>query len=336
MESVNSEDRLIDVVGIGNALVDILAQESDALIERLGMIKGAMNLVDADRSAQILGSLTASVRMAGGSAANTMAGVASLGGAAHYLGKVRDDELGGVFGSSIRGLGLGYSTPPATGGPATGCCAILVTPDAQRTMNTYLGASVEFSPDDVDFAVIGASRILYLEGYLFDPPSAQDAFRAAADHAHASGTIVSATLSDPFCVERHRAAFLDLVENHVDLVFANEHEIRSLFEVDDLDRAIAMARERCDAGAITRGAAGSTLFRGDQIVEVAAHPPRALLDTTGAGDLYAAGVLFGWSRGFDLELCGSLGSAAASEVLAHLGARPLTSLADVVAELIPA
>jgi sugar/nucleoside kinase (ribokinase family) len=328
-------DRPIDVVGIGNALVDVLAFEPDALIAELGMIKGAMNLIDGERSAMIRSRLDRPLEMAGGSAANTMAGVASLGGDAHYLGKVADDRLGRVFADSIRELGLRYTTLPATNGTATGCCAIVVTPDAQRTMNTHLGASVDFSPADVDRDVIAAGKILYLEGYLFDPPHAQEAFRVAATYAREAGTLVALTLSDPFCVERHRAAFQDLVDGHVDLVFGNADEIRSLFEVDDLDGAITIARERCGAGAITRGANGSTLFRDHEIVDVPAHEPTEIVDTTGAGDLYAAGVLFGLARGYDLETCGHLGSAAASEVLSHLGARPQTPLADLVRDILP-
>lgn len=325
---------LIDVVGIGNALVDVLAHEDDQLVADLGMIKGAMNLVDGTRSAEILARLSAPVEMAGGSAANTMVGVASLGGRAHYLGKVADDRLGAVFAESIRGLGLGYTTPPSRGDGATGCCAILVTPDAQRTMNTHLGASVDFSPGDVDRAVVESAAILYLEGYLFDPPHAQEAFRVAAGYARAAGTLVSLTLSDPFCVDRHRAAFRDLVDGHVDLLFANEHEVMSLYEVDTLDAALTEVRQRCEAGAITQGARGSTLFRGEEIVHVVADEPRQLIDTTGAGDLYAAGVLFGWARGLDLATCGRLGSLAAAEVLAHLGGRPASRLEDVVADLV--
>ena len=334
--TLESNDHPVDVVGIGNALVDVLAFEPDSLIAELGMIKGAMNLVDGERSAMIRSRLDGPLEMAGGSAANTMVGVASLGGQAHYLGKVANDRLGGVFGESVRELGLRYTTHPATNGTATGCCAIVVTPDAQRTMNTHLGASVDFSPEDVDRDVIAAAKILYLEGYLFDPPHAQEAFRVAATYAHEAGTLVALTLSDSFCVERHRTAFQELVDGHVDLVFGNSDEIRSLYEVSDLDEAIRITRERCGAGAITRGAKGSTLFRDHEIVDVEAHEPTEMVDTTGAGDLYAAGVLFGLAKGYDLETCGYLGSAAAAEVLSHLGARPQTPLADLVRDLLRA
>ncbi len=328
--------RPIDVTGIGNAIVDLIAHEPDALIAELGMIKGAMNLVDAERSAMIVSRLTAPLEVAGGSVANTITGISSLGGRAHYMGKVRDDRLGHAFSRSVGEIGVGFTTPFASSGPATACCAILVTDDAQRTMNTYLGASVDFRPEDVDRKVIASSAILYLEGYLFDPPHAQEAFRVAARHARDVGTLVSITLSDSFCVDRHRDAFLELITGHVDLVFANEHEICSLFETDDVDDATTRLRELGVSGAITHGAKGSTLFRDGEFVTVEAHPVDEVVDTTGAGDLYAAGVLFGWARGYDLETCGRLGSVAAAEVLSHLGARPLVPLSELTAELIPA
>jgi len=261
-------------------------------------------------------------------------GVASFGARAHYGGKVRDDQLGEVFGHDLRATGVGYDTPRATDGPPTGRCLILVTPDAQRTMGTFLGASVRLGPRDIDQGLIARAKILYLEGYLFDPPEAQQAFRAAAAIAHAAGRKVSLTLSDPFCVGRHRKAFLDLVEYHVDILFANEAEICALYEVSEFDAALARVRGHCEIAALTRSAKGSVIAEGGRTHTVAAHPATAVVDTTGAGDLYAAGVLYGLSQGFDLPTCGRLGSLAAAEVIAHVGARPMVPLAQLAGAIL--
>jgi sugar/nucleoside kinase (ribokinase family) len=274
------------------------------------------------------------VQISGGSAANTIVGVASFGARAQYVGKVRDDELGRVFAHELRSVGVGYDTPAAVGGPPTGRCLIMITPDAQRTMNTYLGASVHLSPGDIDPALMARAKVVYLEGYLFDPPAAQEAFRAAARLTHAAGGKVALTLSDAFCVDRHRAAFLDLVEHHVDILFANEAEIRSLYEAPDFDTALQAVRHRCEVAALTRSERGSVIVAGDAVHIVDAHPADALVDTTGAGDLYAAGFLAGWSRGLPLPVCGRLGSLAAAEVISHVGARPAVSLADLAAGLL--
>ena len=323
----------IDVVGIGNALVDVLSHETDALIERLDIPKGGMTLIDEERATELYDVMGPGVEISGGSAANTIVGVASFGGTAQYLGKVRDDQLGKVFAHDIRATGVRYDTALAAGGPSTGCCLILVTPDAQRTMNTYLGASVHFCADDVDPEVIAAGTVLYLEGYLFDPPEAQEAFRVAARYAHDAGRVVSATLSDSFCVDRHHDAFLDLVEHHVDLLFANEAEIMALYRTDDFDVAVEGVRRHGAVAALTRSERGSVVVTEDEVIEVPAHPVEELVDTTGAGDLYASGFLFGYSRGMDLATCGALGSLAAAEVISHLGARPAVSLADLAASL---
>jgi sugar/nucleoside kinase (ribokinase family) len=275
------------------------------------------------------------VEMSGGSAANTVVGVASFGGRGHYIGKVRDDQLGEVFAHDLRATGVGYDTPRATEGPPTGRCLILVTPDAQRTMSTFLGAAVRLGPGDIDRDLIARGKILYLEGYLFDPPEAQAAFRAAAAMAHAAGRKVSLTLSDPFCVGRHRKAFLDLVEHHVDVLFANEAEICALYEVgDDFDAALGRVRGHCEIAALTRSARGSVIVEGGRVHTVAAHPVEAVVDTTGAGDLYAAGVLYGLSQGLDLPTCGRLGSLAAAEVIAHVGARPMVPLAQLAGPIL--
>ncbi len=324
----------IDVLGIGNALVDVLSHEKEALLADLGLVKGAMHLVDESQAATIYDAMGPAVQISGGSAANTIVGVASFGARAQYVGKVRDDELGRVFAHDLRSVGVGYDTPAAAAGPPTGRCLIMITPDAQRTMNTFLGASVHLTPDDIDPALMARAKIVYLEGYLFDPPAAQEAFRTAARLTHAAGGKVALTLSDAFCVDRHRAAFLDLVEHHVDILFANEAEIRSLYEAPDFDVALQAVRRRCEVAALTRSALGSVIVAGDAVHVVDAHPVDALVDTTGAGDLYAAGFLVGLSRGLALPVCGRLGSLAAAEVISHVGARPAVSLADLAAGLL--
>jgi sugar/nucleoside kinase (ribokinase family) len=324
----------LDVVGIGNALVDVLSHAEEDEVTRQGLVKGTMHLVDEARARTLYEAMGPGVEMSGGSAANTVVGVASFGGRAHYVGKVRDDQLGEVFGHDLRATGVGYDTPQATSGPPTGRCLILVTPDAQRTMSTFLGASVRLGPADVDPRLIARGKILYLEGYLFDPPEAQEAFRAAAAIAHEAGRKVALTLSDPFCVERHRAAFLDLVEHHVDILFANELEICALYQVHDFDAALPHVRGHCELAALTRSAKGSVLVNGRRMHVVHAVPVGAVVDTTGAGDLYASGVLYGLAQGLDLPTCGRLGSLAAAEVIAHVGARPMVPLAELAAPVL--
>jgi sugar/nucleoside kinase (ribokinase family) len=319
----------LDVVGIGNALVDVLSQEAEAFLVAQGLTKGAMQLVDEPRARALYASMGPAVEVSGGSAANTMVGVASFGGRAHYIGKVRDDQLGELFSHDLRAVGVGYSTPAATDGPSTGRCLIVVTPDAQRTLSTYLGASVRLGPADVDKDVIERAGIVYLEGYLFDPPEAQRAFHVAAGVAHAAGRKVALTLSDPFCVGRHRAAFRELVEREVDVLFANEAEILALYEAADFDAALQQARRHTAVAALTRSERGSVVVAGDEIHVIDPHPVKAVVDTTGAGDLYAAGFLFGLSRGRSLAACGRLGSLAAAEVISHVGARPQVPLAQL-------
>jgi sugar/nucleoside kinase (ribokinase family) len=319
----------LDVVGIGNALVDVLSQEGDAFLHAQGLTKGAMQLVDEARARELYAAMGPAMEVSGGSAANTIVGVASFGGRAHYVGKVRDDQLGEVFSHDLRSVGVGYSTPPATDGPPTGRCLIVVTPDAQRTLSTYLGASSGLGPDDVDKSLIERAGILYLEGYLFDPPRAQRAFHTAAGIAHAAGCKVALTLSDAFCVDRHRRAFLELVERHVDILFANEAEIRSLYQVTDFDAALQQVRRHTAVAALTRSERGSVIVAGQDVHVIDAHPVKAVVDTTGAGDLYAGGFMFGLSRGRDLGVCGRLGSLAAAEVISHVGARPLVPLATL-------
>ena len=324
----------LDVVGIGNAMVDVLSHATDEMVARLGLVKGTMSLVDEAEAQSLYEATGPGVEVSGGSAANTIVGVASFGGRAHYVGKVRNDQLGEVFGHDLRSTGVLYDTLPATDGPSTGRCLILVTPDAQRTMGTFLGASVGLGVGDIDRRLIARAKITYLEGYLFDPPAAQAAFRIAAGLAHAAGRKVALTLSDPFCVDRHRSAFLDLVEHHVDILFANEAEICALYQVPGFDAALERVRGHCEIAALTRSAKGSVLVGDGKMHVVEARRVNGVVDTTGAGDLYASGVLYGLSRGLDLATCGSLGSLAAAEVISHVGARPTVPLAGMAGSVI--
>ena len=326
------QDARFDVVGLGNAIVDVLAHTNDAFLAEHGMAKGAMTLIEADRALDIYHLMEGCVECSGGSAANTMVGLASLGGNAVYVGKVRDDRLGDLFRQDIRAAGVIFDTPSATDGPPTGRSLVLVTPDAQRTMNTFLGSSATLGPDDVDAAVIEAARITYLEGYLWDPEPAKQAFLKAAQIAHKAGRKVALSLSDPFCVERHRAEFRDLVAGHVDLLLANETEVISLYETAGFDDALEQLRENCEVAAVTLGAQGSVIVSGAELVRVEAEPVESVVDTTGAGDLFAGGFLLGISRGLDLETCGRLGSLAAAEIIGHFGARPEASLKELVRE----
>lgn len=320
---------MTDVVGMGNALVDVIAHTNAGFPVDHGFVRGTATMVVEARADQVYAALGPATEISGGSAANTMAGLASFGSSAAYFGRVRDDQLGGVFVHDLRSLGVRYDVPPATNGAATGRCLIMVTPDAQRTMCTYLGASAQLPTDDVDPAVIMDAAVLYLEGYLWDEPDAKQAMRYAATVAHESGCKVALTLSDPFCVARHREEFRALVEHEIDVLFANEIEICSLYAVNDFDVALEAVRHRCEIAALTRSERGSIVLRGDERVDVAAVPVDRLVDTTGAGDQYAAGFLHGLTHDADLAECGRLGSLAAAEVITHLGARPETTLADL-------
>jgi sugar/nucleoside kinase (ribokinase family) len=322
----------LDVVGIGNALVDVLTHEDDAFVEANGLVKGAMTLIDTERAEALYQAMGAGIEVSGGSAANTISGIASFGGQAAYIGRVFDDQLGTVFAHDMRATGVTFRSKPATDGPPTGRCLIVVTPDAQRTMNTYLGSSEFFGPEDVDSELIASAQVTFLEGYLFDRPEAKEAYWKASRVAHDAGRRVGLTLSDTFCVERHRTEWRDLVADQVDILFANEHEALALYEVDTFDEALVAARADVEIVAITRGPAGSVVARGDEVAEVDAHPVE-VVDTTGAGDLYAAGFLFGLTHGRPIDVCGQLGSVAASAVLGHTGARPGLSLSQLVRPL---
>ena len=320
-----------DVVGIGNAIVDVLARTEDDFLVKHGLDKGMMTLIEADRARELYDVMGPGIEVSGGSAANTLVGVASLGGNGAYMGKVRNDQLGGVFSHDIRAAGVDFRSWPAEAGPPTARCLIFVTPDAQRTMQTYLGVSVELGADDIDPVAIGAARITYLEGYLFDRPEAKRAFVKAAELAHAADRKVALTLSDPFCVERHRAEFRHLVSGHVDILFANQAEIESLFDAADFDAAVGQVRGHCEIAALTRGENGAVVVAGEEVHLVDAVPVERITDTTGAGDLFAAGFLFGLSQGRDPATCGRLGAIAAAEIIAHFGARPETPLNQLAA-----
>jgi sugar/nucleoside kinase (ribokinase family) len=324
----------LDVVGIGNALVDVISTESDDLLVELGMTKGTMDLIDEDRMAEIYDAMGPGTEVSGGSAANTMAGLASLGGRGHFIGRVRDDQLGRVFAHDIRSVGVGFTSIPASEGPATGCCLILVTPDAQRTMNTFLGASSLLGPVDIDPDVVRDAQIVYLEGYLYDRPDAQAAFELAASIAHDAGRRVALTLSDTFCVERHHAAFTDLVHGHVDLLFANEAELAALSGHEAFDTAVAHVAEHCPLVVVTRSERGAVVIAEGERIDVDAERVDHVVDTTGAGDQFAAGFLYGLVRGASMEVCARLGAIAAAEVISHVGPRPQVSLAELVAPVL--
>ena len=323
------------VLGIGNAIVDVVARCDDAFLAEQGITKGAMTLIDAARAEALYDAMGPAVEVSGGSAANTLAAYASLVGRAGppgaFIGKVRNDQLGAVFAHDIRAAGIAFRTPAAESGPPTARCLILVTPDAQRSMNTYLGACVNLDEDDIDETLVASSSVTYLEGYLFDPPAAQAAFRKAARVAHAHGREVALTLSDPFCVARHRDAFRALVCEGVDILFANEAEILSLYQVDRFEDALAAARAETRIACLTRSERGSVVVCGDAVHVIEAEPAE-VVDTTGAGDAYAAGFLAGHVRGWELGRCGRLGALAAAEVISHVGARPMRSLAALAEE----
>ena len=319
-----------DLAGIGNAMVDVLATVDDAFLEEQTLDKGAMTLVDIDRAGEIYAKMPPAQEVSGGSCGNTMAGFASLGGKGVFIGKVRDDQLGDVFRRDMQSIGVDFFTPATTEGPQTGSCLVLITPDAQRTMCTYLGAASNLTPKDIDKDIIQAAKVVYMEGYLFDPPDAQDAFVEAADLAHDAGQKVSITLSDPFCVDRHRHAFQMLVADHTDILFGNEEEIKSLYQVDDFDAALQQVRGHCEIACLTRSSKGSVILSGDEVHIIDPMPLDPVVDTTGAGDQFAAGFLYGYTQGMDLRKCGEIATLTATEVISHVGARPDVNLKELV------
>ena len=323
-------DKVIDVVGIGNAIVDVIAHCDEAFIARMNLNKGAMTLIDTARANTLYDAMGPAVEISGGSGANTTVGVASLGGRAAFIGKVGNDQLGGIFRHDIRAVGVQFDIAPANSGTPTARSMILVTPDAERTMNTYLGACQELTPADVDPHLIQRAKVTYMEGYLWDPPLAKEAFLKAARIAHEAGQEVSLTLSDSFCVQRYLSEFQDLVRNHVDILFANTSEILALWETDDWDEAVRQTRQHCDLAALTRSEKGSVIVTADEVHEIPAWPVDKVVDLTGAGDLYAAGFLYGYTHGRDFAACGRIASLAAGEAISHVGARPETPLAELV------
>lgn len=323
----------LGLVTIGNAIVDILAPSTEQFIKDQvahGMQRGAMNLINAERAIALYDAMGESTQASGGSAGNTIAAYASFGGKGAYIGKVGNDHLGQVFAHDMKQIGVQYKTAPTISGTHTARSMILITPDGERTMNTFLGACVELSPDDIDEELIKSAAVTYMEGYLFDPPLAMEAFYKAAKIAHGAGRKVSLTLSDSFCVGRHRAAFQDLVENHIDILFANEEEIKSLYEVATFEDALNIVKDKCEISALTRSEKGSVIVKGNSITEVKAEPVAKVVDTTGAGDVYAAGFLYGYTEGLSMAECGHLGSIAAAEVISHIGPRPHVKLSGLI------
>jgi len=319
----------LDVVGIGNALVDVISHETDEFIAAHGLVKSSMTLIDTERAEELYAAMSSAIEASGGSAGNTVAGVASFGGRAAYMGRVFDDQLGAVYAHDMKAQGVLFANPPVVEGPPTGRSLIVVTPDAHRTMNTYLGASAFFCPSDVDPALIASSQVTFLEGYLFDRPESQEAYWTASGYATDAGRKVALSLSDLFCVERHRDGFLPLVRERVDILFANEAEACALWGCDEVGAAVERARAEVSVACITLSEKGSVVVAGPETYEVPAHPVE-VVDTTGAGDLYAAGFLFGFTTGRALPECGELGSLAAAEVISHIGARPEVSLASLL------
>ncbi len=319
----------LDVVGIGNAIVDIIARCDDDFIAAEGLAKGGMRLIDAEEADRLYSKMGPATEMSGGSAANTCAGLASLGARTAFIGKVAEDQFGTVFAHDIRAIGVEYETRQSHSNAPTARCLVLVTPDGERTMSTYLGASTELGNGEIVPELIRSARVTYLEGYLFDPPEAKAAFHEAARIAAEAGRQVALSLSDTFCVERHRAAFRSLIQGGVDVLFGNQEEVCALYETDTLDDALAQLRAECTLAAVTRSGDGSIIMTPEDTIEIPAVRVNEVVDTTGAGDLYAAGFLYGLARGRPLDECGRLASLAAAEIISHIGARPETSLADL-------
>jgi sugar/nucleoside kinase (ribokinase family) len=320
-----------DVLGIGNAIVDVMARIEDDFLVAEKLAKGTMHLIDAPRADTLHKAIPAAIERSGGSAGNTAAGVASLGGSAAFIGKVANDPLGHLYRSDMHGSGVHFATAPLSDGAPTARSVILITPDGERTMNTYLGACQMLGPEDIDETVVKAAAITYLEGYLWDPPQAKQAFRRAAEIAHAAGRKVSLTLSDAFCVDRYRAEFKELIRSRtIDILFANDLELKSLYTTSSLEAAVAAVRIDCTLTAVTVGSEGALVVTAEAVTAVPATPVDTVVDLTGAGDLFASGFLYGVARGMDLAASARLGTIAASEVIGHIGPRPATDL-DAVA-----
>jgi len=322
-------DRTYDVVGIGNSIVDIIARCDDAFLSKNDLTKGFMRLIPAGEAGRLYEAMGPAIERSGGSAANTVAGLASFGAKCGFIGRVAADQFGGIFRHDIRSLGVAYNTRPVDDGEPTARCLILVTPDGERTMNTFLGVSVGFTTVDLDASLIEAAKIVYLEGYLFDRDEAKEAFKEAARIARGSGAKVALTLSDAFCVDRHRADFRTFINEGTEIIFANEKEITSLYEVNSFEEAADAVLSECELAVLTRSAEGSVIVSGGETITIEPEPVHAVVDVTGAGDLYAAGFLYGLTQGLALQTCGQLGSLAAAEVISHFGARPEVSLLNL-------
>ena len=334
-----ADEQALDVVGIGNAMVDVLLRADDAVVESLGIVKGAMTLVDTERATELAAMVEllggADEMTPGGSVANTMLGIAALGAHAGYMGRVCRDGLGDLFVADMAAHGVTQATARAPRDDPTGRCTVVITPDGERTMSTYLGASAGFAPADVDWDMVSRARTVLLEGYLWDPTAARAALREVAEHCAAPGNScrVALSLSDSFCVERHRREFIDMVERCTDILFANAAELKALYRTDDLDEALAAVQGQVDIASVTLSAEGAVMVTPDRITDIPVEPVDEVVDRTGAGDLYAAGVLYGLARGYDLERCGRLGSLAAAEVISHVGTRPAVPLDELAADL---
>jgi sugar/nucleoside kinase (ribokinase family) len=327
-------EQRFDVLGIGNAIVDILSRTEDDFLVREKLVKGSMRLIETAESDRLYSVIGPAIEASGGSAGNTTAGVASFGGRAAFIGKVADDPLGAIYRHDMRATGIHFATPPLTGGDPTARSMILITPDGERTMNTYLGAAQLLTPDDIDRETVAAAGITYLEGYLWDRPLAKEAFRKAAKLAHQAGRKVSLTLSDSFCVDRFRSEFLGLIQDRsVDILFANESELKSLYQTGDFGTALDAARREGTLVAVTAGEVGAYVVSPDGIEHVPAAAVETIVDTTGAGDLFAAGFLFGVARKLPMKTCAELGNLAAAEVIGHIGPRPATSLRDLARQM---
>ena len=319
-------DAALDVLCIGNAIVDVIARVEDIFVQRHGLVKGSMNLIDESRAEDLYADMGQAIEVSGGSAGNTAAGIASFGGKAGYFGKIKDDQLGTIYRHDMRAQGVRFDSIAATDGPATARSFILVTPEGERTMNTYLGACVNLTTADIDGAVVSSAKVTYMEGYLWDRPEAKEAFKRAAKIARACQRMTSITLSDSFCVERHRDSFLELIRNDIDIVFANETEIKSLYQTQNFDGALQAIRKDCPIAVLTRSAAGCVIVKGGDVHSAPAFPVNRVVDVTGAGDLFASGFLYGLTTGRSLPHCAQLGALAASEIISHIGARPEVNL----------
>ena len=329
-------DTRFDVLAIGNAIVDILAHEDETFLTYNGLNKGTMSIVNDSAFKGIYTQIEPVNICSGGSAANSIFGIVSLGARGAFIGKISDDDLGNKFRQDMRSNGVYFQTPASKDGPGTATCVVLVTPDAERTMQTYLGACVELGPEDINVDDVGAAKITFLEGYLWDPPAAKEAFLKAAHLAHHAGRKVSLSLSDPFCVERHREDFVELVENHIDILFANEDEILSLYKMNTFEEALKAIQGRCEIVALTRGALGCVILQGKDVEVLGSATADRVVDTTGAGDAFAAGFLAGYTQGNDVTVAARMGNIAAAEVISHMGARPSLDLKSLVAERLTA